>query len=602
MGTVFKKQTTRPLPADAELFSKSGQRFARWKSGKRTRTAKLTIGRDGSERIVTESPTFLAKYRDGSGLIREVSTGCKDETAARSVLGEFEKRAEKVRSGILSATEETMAGHQHSLLTDHLAGYVASLKAAGRAKDHVKKTGRMVTRLIDDLSFRRLTEIRPEAVERWLAQQTTEGMAARTRNSYLVALRSFLNWCVKRDRLPLNPLTKLDRADEKADRRRQRRAFTAAELAMLLTVARLRPLAEYGRETTKTSNQDTTTGQKRSRATWKLKPLTFDELPAAVELARERLKDNPTFLAQQERLGIERALAYTVAVTTGMRLGELTSLSVGQVELDGPCPHIRLKAADEKNRQGNTIPLRRDVADELRQWVARLGSDSRCQSNVLAFEGRRESTNIPPTMKLFNISAELSKVLNRDRAVAGIAKEDDRGRVVDFHALRHTFGTNLSKAGVSPRVAQAAMRHSSIDLTMNVYTDPRLLDVQGAIESLPTMTTTSEPTPNQQRMAAGAENLVAPTVAPTSDFPRNSQSTAVTLLTISPETTFANTLDATADAVNAKRSLSLADSEREKWDRWDSNPEPKDYESSALTVELRSLEVEGLCVLPPQKF
>ena len=29
------------------------------------------------------------------------------------------------------------------------------------------------------------------------------------------------------------------------------------------------------------------------------------------------------------------------------------------------------------------------------------------------------------------------------------------------------------------------MRHSSIDLTMNVYTDPALLDVAGAIESLP---------------------------------------------------------------------------------------------------------------------
>ncbi|MCX7409352.1 MAG: hypothetical protein NTZ32_14835 [Planctomycetales bacterium] len=33
---------------------------------------------------------------------------------------------------------------------------------------------------------------------------------------------------------------------------------------------------------------------------------------------------------------------------------------------------------------------------------------------------------------------------------------------------------------VTPRTAQDAMRHSNIDLTMNVYTDPKLLDVQGA--------------------------------------------------------------------------------------------------------------------------
>ena len=35
---------------------------------------------------------------------------------------------------------------------------------------------------------------------------------------------------------------------------------------------------------------------------------------------------------------------------------------------------------------------------------------------------------------------------------------DDRGRTIDVHALRHTFGTHLSKAGVPLRTAQAAMR------------------------------------------------------------------------------------------------------------------------------------------------
>src|ERR1039458_5592766 len=68
-----------------------------------------------------------------------------------------------------------------------------------------------------------------------------------------------------------------------------------------------------------------------------------------------------------------------------------------------------------------------------------------------------------------------------------IDKRDERGRTVDVHALRHTFGTHLSKAGVPPRIAQAAMRHSSIHLTMNVYTDPALLDVAGAINALPAL-------------------------------------------------------------------------------------------------------------------
>ena len=58
-------------------------------------------------------------------------------------------------------------------------------------------------------------------------------------------------------------------------------------------------------------------------------------------------------------------------------------------------------------------------------------------------------------------------------------------RVLDVHALRHSFSTLLSRGGVAPRTAQAVMRHSSIDLTMNVYTDPRQIDVQAALLQLP---------------------------------------------------------------------------------------------------------------------
>lgn len=68
---------------------------------------------------------------------------------------------------------------------------------------------------------------------------------------------------------------------------------------------------------------------------------------------------------------------------------------------------------------------------------------------------------------------------------AVVVKTDERGRTIDIHALRHTFGTHLSKAGVPLRTAQAAMRHSDPSLTANVYTDPKLLDVAGAVASLP---------------------------------------------------------------------------------------------------------------------
>ena len=44
----------------------------------------------------------------------------------------------------------------------------------------------------------------------------------------------------------------------------------------------------------------------------------------------------------------------------------------------------------------------------------------------------------------------LVRILNRDLKAADMPKRDERGRTVDVHAMRHSFGTYLSKGGVSP--------------------------------------------------------------------------------------------------------------------------------------------------------
>lgn len=85
------------------------------------------------------------------------------------------------------------------------------------------------------------------------------------------------------------------------------------------------------------------------------------------------------------------------------------------------------------------------------------------------------------------MSMNLVKVLDRDLKLAKIAKRDERNRTVNVHSLRHTFATLMSRGGVAPRVAQAAMRHATLDLTMRVYTDPKLLDIAGALDMLPAL-------------------------------------------------------------------------------------------------------------------
>ncbi|HKB05367.1 MAG TPA: site-specific integrase [Gemmataceae bacterium] len=170
-------------------------------------------------------------------------------------------------------------------------------------------------------------------------------------------------------------------------------------------------------------------------------------------------------VARLDLAGREWALIYKTLVLTGLRRGELASLTVAQVDLAAKPARLHLNAADEKNREGSTVPIRADLAAELRAWIT--------------VNGRR------PSDKLFAVPRGLPRILDRDLKAAGIAKRDASGRTLDVHALRHTFGTLLSVNGVAPRTAQEAMRHSRIDLTMNVYTDPKMLDVARAVDALP---------------------------------------------------------------------------------------------------------------------
>jgi hypothetical protein len=62
------------------------------------------------------------------------------------------------------------------------------------------------------------------------------------------------------------------------------------------------------------------------------------------------------------------------------------------------------------------------------------------------------------------------------------------------------------------------MRHSDPSLTANVYTDPRLLDVAGAMDALPLLPLYTTPQ-DQQQKATGTYDAgpLAPTLAPNSD-------------------------------------------------------------------------------------
>jgi integrase len=184
----------------------------------------------------------------------------------------------------------------------------------------------------------------------------------------------------------------------------------------------------------------------------------------------------------------EYKLLYRFFLATGLRRAEAAQLQWGDVHIDSTTPYIQLRAETTKAKRADALPLRSDLAEEL------------CRARGNAGEEQLVFLRVPRI-----------KEHRRWLSAAGIAYTDATGRRVDIHALRHTFGTLLSKVGVSPREAMSLMRHTDIRLTMNVYTDPRIFNLAAAVEKLPG---TGPDTPQAQTQAATGTDASRPLPGP----------------------------------------------------------------------------------------
>lgn len=217
MASVYRKSYTKPLPEGAELFTRRGEQFARWRVDGKLRTARVTTGKNGGPRIRIEAATYSAKYRDGAGIVQESATGCRDKTAAQAILSELVARAERVKSGLVSAADDAAMDHQHTPLTEVLATYVDHLRAKGRSATHITDCEQLAKQAFSECGSTSLRDLAGEPLQRWLASLTDGGLSPRTRNSYLQAVRGFCRWCVQSERLQADPTKRVGKAAEAAD-------------------------------------------------------------------------------------------------------------------------------------------------------------------------------------------------------------------------------------------------------------------------------------------------------------------------------------------------------------------------------------------------
>ena len=163
----------------------------------------------------------------------------------------------------------------------------------------------------------------------------------------------------------------------------------------------------------------------------------------------------------------DRHMLYVMALSTGLRASELASLKPESLLLLEDPPTVTVKAGYSKRRRMDVLPLPSEILETVRLWL----------------------TSKPAGQPLWPGDwAEhryAGKILQVDLLAANVDYVDANGLFADFHALRHTFITNLGRHGVPLVAAQKLARHSTPVLTAARYTHIDLADQSREVQKLP---------------------------------------------------------------------------------------------------------------------
>ena len=149
-----------------------------------------------------------------------------------------------------------------------------------------------------------------------------------------------------------------------------------------------------------------------------------------------------------------------LAVTTGLRVSELTALTPADVHL-GTGPHV---ACTGKGRKRRITPLDQQTVTTIRRYLAGLPADT--QFLFPTRTGTRMSTDA------------VARRLTQHVSAAGNSCPTLEAKNVSPHTLRHTAARRLLHAGIDITVIALWLGHQSIETTQ-IYLNSRELHQTG---------------------------------------------------------------------------------------------------------------------------
>jgi site-specific recombinase XerD len=154
-----------------------------------------------------------------------------------------------------------------------------------------------------------------------------------------------------------------------------------------------------------------------------------------------------------------------VAVQTGLRVSELTSLRLSDLHL-GTGPHVRCEG---KGRKERCTPLSRHTIKMLREWLEERGGSP--------------GDPLFPTRSGRPLSrSAVSRVVARHAAAAGASCPSLNGKRPTPHVLRHSCAMSLLRSGCDLTVIALWLGHEQVGTTMRAYLHGDLSIKQRALD------------------------------------------------------------------------------------------------------------------------
>lgn len=380
------------------------------------------------KRMKTKSKKWWGRLRDENGREKRVPLAV-DRVAAQAMLNELVKKVERRVAGVSDPLEE----HRQRPLSEHVDDFVAYLRNKGSTPGYVSRTSQQVRAIVTKCKFNSIDDLSASAVQAFLSEKRREGFSINSINHYQRAIKMFSRWLIRDRRNNDDRLAHLSAQNPAIDRRRIRRPLSPDEFSRLLDA--------------------TQNGPKRQSLT-----------------------------------GSDRVIVYILACYTGFRRNEIGSVTAHSFNFESDPPTLTVEAGYSKRRRTDVMPLRSDLAKRIQDWIATKRKLDPTKP-LVKIAKKRTAEMLKKDLALAR-KAWLKKSPNeqerqRREQTSFLTYQNDQGHYADFHALRKTFITNLSRAGVSPKTAQLLARHSDINLTMNTYTMLGVLDQAAAVEALP---------------------------------------------------------------------------------------------------------------------